>query len=121
MQRGFQQQLAHTIPLHYLMVMMFTTSVLLNHHGLHTLLGFVNFKLHESINLKYPPIVDPRLKALADQPSGTNDEESEHSHEPDALMNPVVNVTFVRWSNERPLENKELNAIISAWFTLSRE
>ncbi|GJX40865.1 hypothetical protein Tco_0255855 [Tanacetum coccineum] len=44
-----------------------------------------------SINLKYPPILDPRLKALAadlyaltryvdakDRPSGTNDEESEH-------------------------------------------
>nr|GEW10764.1 homolog of Synechocystis YCF37 [Tanacetum cinerariifolium] len=28
-------------------------------------LGFVNFKLYESINLKYPPILDPRLKALA--------------------------------------------------------
>ncbi|GKC40850.1 pescadillo, partial [Tanacetum coccineum] len=30
-----------------------------------TLLGFVNFKLYESINVKYPPILDPRLKALA--------------------------------------------------------
>ncbi|GKB35560.1 hypothetical protein Tco_0880502 [Tanacetum coccineum] len=28
-------------------------------------LGFDNFKLYESINLKYPPILDPRLKALA--------------------------------------------------------
>ncbi|GJW05758.1 hypothetical protein Tco_1568181 [Tanacetum coccineum] len=32
-------------------------------------LGFVNFKLYESINLKYPPILDPRLKALAAGPS----------------------------------------------------
>ncbi|GKE36331.1 hypothetical protein Tco_1459736, partial [Tanacetum coccineum] len=24
----------------------------------------------------------------------------------------------VSWSNERPLGNKELNAIIGAWFTL---
>ncbi|GJU09369.1 ribonuclease H-like domain-containing protein [Tanacetum coccineum] len=119
-----------------------------------------------SINLKYPPILDPRLKALAadlyaltryvdakDRPSGTNDEESEHrlaqlqdqlpSNEPGALMNLVVNAAFVSeddeetrackslfqnktfflgrevpWSNERPLENKELNAIIGAWFTL---
>ncbi|KAJ0966309.1 hypothetical protein J5N97_027447 [Dioscorea zingiberensis] len=30
-----------------------------------TLLGFVNFKLYHSINLKYPPILDPRLEALA--------------------------------------------------------
>ncbi|KAM0943638.1 hypothetical protein DsansV1_C13g0124301 [Dioscorea sansibarensis] len=29
------------------------------------LLGFVNFKLYHSINLKYPPILDPRLEALA--------------------------------------------------------
>ncbi|GJY61170.1 pyridoxal phosphate-dependent transferase [Tanacetum coccineum] len=30
-------------------------------------------------------------------------------------------VTKVPWSNERPLENKELNAIIGAWFTLWRD
>ncbi|KAJ4786199.1 hypothetical protein LUZ62_037445 [Rhynchospora pubera] len=30
-----------------------------------TLLGFVNFKLYNSINVKYPPILDPRLEALA--------------------------------------------------------
>ncbi|KAJ1412155.1 Pescadillo [Sesbania bispinosa] len=29
------------------------------------LLGFVNFHLYHSINLKYPPILDPRLEALA--------------------------------------------------------
>ncbi|GKC07057.1 ulp1 protease family, C-terminal catalytic domain-containing protein [Tanacetum coccineum] len=28
---------------------------------------------------------------------------------------------IVPWSNERPLENKELNAIIGAWFTLWRD
>ncbi|GJU33902.1 hypothetical protein Tco_1182256 [Tanacetum coccineum] len=105
------------------------------------LLDFVNFKPYESINLKYPPILNPRLKALAadlyaltryvdakDRPSRTNDEESEHrlaqlqdklpSNEPGALMNLVVNAAFVLWSNERLLENKELNAIIGAWFTL---
>ncbi|GJX55002.1 phospholipase-like protein [Tanacetum coccineum] len=27
----------------------------------------------------------------------------------------------VAWTNERPLENKELNAIIGAWFTLWRD
>ncbi|XP_020700242.1 pescadillo homolog [Dendrobium catenatum] len=32
-----------------------------------TLLGFVNFKLYHSINVKYPPILDPRLEALADE------------------------------------------------------
>ncbi|KAJ1695495.1 hypothetical protein LUZ63_012193 [Rhynchospora breviuscula] len=30
-----------------------------------TLLKFVNFKLYHSINVKYPPILDPRLEALA--------------------------------------------------------
>ncbi|XP_060188029.1 pescadillo homolog [Lycium barbarum] len=30
-----------------------------------TLLAFVNFKLYHSSNLKYPPILDPRLEALA--------------------------------------------------------
>ncbi|KAK7250487.1 hypothetical protein RIF29_32957 [Crotalaria pallida] len=29
------------------------------------LLGFVNFHLYHSINLKYPPLLDPRLEALA--------------------------------------------------------
>lgn len=29
------------------------------------LLGFVNFKLYHSIKVKYPPILDPRLEALA--------------------------------------------------------
>uniref|UniRef100_A0A803N5A6 Pescadillo homolog n=1 Tax=Chenopodium quinoa TaxID=63459 RepID=A0A803N5A6_CHEQI len=30
-----------------------------------TLLAFVNFKLYHSIDVKYPPILDPRLEALA--------------------------------------------------------
>ncbi|KAK4437691.1 Pescadillo [Sesamum alatum] len=30
-----------------------------------TLLAFVNFKLYHSINVKYPPILDPRLEGLA--------------------------------------------------------
>ncbi|CAN6292145.1 unnamed protein product [Urochloa humidicola] len=30
-----------------------------------TLLGFVNFMLYHSININYPPILDPRLEALA--------------------------------------------------------
>ncbi|GKA99014.1 tyrosine-protein kinase, non-receptor Jak2 [Tanacetum coccineum] len=33
----------------------------------------------------------------------------------------TADVTEVPWSNERPLENKELNAIIGAWFTLWRD
>ncbi|GJX29830.1 hypothetical protein Tco_0237909 [Tanacetum coccineum] len=30
-------------------------------------------------------------------------------------------IPLVPWTNERPLENKELNAIIDAWFTLWRD
>ncbi|KAK1303771.1 hypothetical protein QJS10_CPB11g01781 [Acorus calamus] len=30
-----------------------------------TLLGFVNFQLYHSIKVKYPPVLDPRLEALA--------------------------------------------------------
>ncbi|CAK9161765.1 unnamed protein product [Ilex paraguariensis] len=30
-----------------------------------TLLAFVNFRIYHSINVKYPPILDPRLEALA--------------------------------------------------------
>uniref|UniRef100_A0ACD5ZZH0 Uncharacterized protein n=1 Tax=Avena sativa TaxID=4498 RepID=A0ACD5ZZH0_AVESA len=30
-----------------------------------TLLGFTNFKLYHSINVNYPPILDPRLEALS--------------------------------------------------------
>ncbi|KAM0901738.1 hypothetical protein ACQ4PT_019771 [Festuca glaucescens] len=30
-----------------------------------TLLGFINFKLYHSINVNYPPILDPRLEALS--------------------------------------------------------
>ncbi|KAM7509172.1 hypothetical protein LguiA_019625 [Lonicera macranthoides] len=30
-----------------------------------TLLAFVNFKLYDKINVKYPPILDPQLEALA--------------------------------------------------------
>jgi pescadillo protein len=32
-----------------------------------TLLGFINFKLYHSINVNYPPVLDPRLEALASE------------------------------------------------------
>ncbi|KAG8062200.1 hypothetical protein GUJ93_ZPchr0003g17476 [Zizania palustris] len=32
-----------------------------------TLLGFMNFKLYHSINVNYPPVLDPRLEALASE------------------------------------------------------
>ncbi|MED6187371.1 hypothetical protein PIB30_075807 [Stylosanthes scabra] len=42
------------------------TTTMLNFLQLYEpLLGFVNFRLYHSINLKYPPILDPRLEALA--------------------------------------------------------
>ncbi|GKA97259.1 pescadillo [Tanacetum coccineum] len=83
-----------------------------------TLLGFMNFKLYESIKLKYPPILDSRLKALIymlsvdakDRTSGTSDEESElrlaqlqenlPRNEPGALMNLFVNAAFVSEDDE---------------------
>ncbi|GJX09661.1 NAC domain-containing protein 82-like protein [Tanacetum coccineum] len=42
------------------------------------------------------------------------------------LMQPYMEMIYsyfdlVPWSNERPLKNKELNAIIGAWFTLWRD
>ncbi|GKF38433.1 hypothetical protein Tco_0118494, partial [Tanacetum coccineum] len=41
------------------------------------------------------------------------------------LMRGVVSIALafkqVPWTNERPLENKELNTIIGAWFTLWRD
>ncbi|GKA94169.1 hypothetical protein Tco_0816155 [Tanacetum coccineum] len=48
---------------------------------------------------------------------------SEDDEETRACKSLFQNKTFflgreVPWSNERPLENKELNAIIGAWFTL---
>nr|GEU76986.1 ribonuclease H-like domain-containing protein [Tanacetum cinerariifolium] len=96
-----------------------------------TLLGFLDFNLYKSIYLKYPPILDSRLKALAidlyaltryvdakDRPSGTNDEESEHrlaqlqdqlpSNEPCALMNLVVNAAFVSADEEETRACKSL-------------
>ncbi|GJY94368.1 beta carbonic anhydrase 5, chloroplastic isoform X2 [Tanacetum coccineum] len=51
---------------------------------------------------------------------------SEDDEETRAYKSLFQNKTFflgreVRWSNERPLKNKELNAIIGAWFTLWRD
>ncbi|GJZ25048.1 beta carbonic anhydrase 5, chloroplastic isoform X2 [Tanacetum coccineum] len=51
---------------------------------------------------------------------------SEDDEETGACKSLFQNKTFflgreVPWSNERPLEKKELNAIIGAWFTLWRD
>ncbi|GKB64054.1 pescadillo [Tanacetum coccineum] len=90
-------------------------------------LSISNFEL---INLKYPHIIDPRLKALAadlyaltryvgakDRTNGTNDEESElrlaqlhdqlPSNEPGALMNLVVNAIFVSENDEETRVSRE--------------
>lgn len=43
----------------------FSSLSILTQNSFQALLGFVNFKLYHSINVKYPPILDPRLEALA--------------------------------------------------------
>lgn len=43
-------------------------SNVLNLFWVQTLLAFINYHLYHSIDVKYPPILDPRLEALA---SGT--------------------------------------------------
>ncbi|GJY80330.1 hypothetical protein Tco_0493081, partial [Tanacetum coccineum] len=43
------------------------------------------------------------------------------SYELEKSLFDVRSATAVPWTNERPLENKELNAIIGAWFTLWRD
>ncbi|GJV42290.1 hypothetical protein Tco_1420730 [Tanacetum coccineum] len=37
------------------------------------------------------------------------------------LTSGIYELIQVPWTNERPLENRELNAIIGAWFTLWRD
>ncbi|GJT53975.1 hypothetical protein Tco_0989029, partial [Tanacetum coccineum] len=54
---------------------------------------------------------------------GDNNEIREHvsihrSSKPCDRTVPSVSIAEVPWTNERPLENRELNAIIGAWFTL---
>ncbi|CAI0440155.1 unnamed protein product [Linum tenue] len=44
-----------------------------------TLLGFVNFRLYHSISVKYPPILDPRLEALAAEEQESGSTKPEHT------------------------------------------
>lgn len=111
-----------------------------------TLLAFVNFKLYHSINVKYPPILDPRLEAsaaelyalsryfdansrLSEKVEATQEEESEirlaqlqhqlPSNEPGALMQLVKSAAV---ENEEDADTKECkNLFKNMRFFLSRE
>ncbi|KAK9225036.1 hypothetical protein WN943_010077 [Citrus x changshan-huyou] len=111
-----------------------------------TLLAFVNFKLYHSINVKYPPILDPQLEASAaelyalaryfdanSRPSekveATQEEESDlrlaqlqhqlPSNEPGALMQLVKDAAD---ENEEDEDTKECkNLFKNMRFFLSRE
>ncbi|KAL4578349.1 hypothetical protein LXL04_014471 [Taraxacum kok-saghyz] len=107
-----------------------------------TLLGFINLRLYSSINLKYPPILDPRLKALAadlyaltryvnakDKKDVGNNEESElrlaqlqdqlPANEPGALMHLVENTADENEEDEETRACKNLFKDMT--FFLSRE
>ncbi|GJW95431.1 hypothetical protein Tco_0175103 [Tanacetum coccineum] len=60
--------------------------------------------------LKYTPS-DKMVEICAEMGSAT----------PEELASMCSRAGQVPWTNERPLENKELNAIIGAWFTLWRD
>ncbi|XP_012833829.1 PREDICTED: pescadillo homolog isoform X2 [Erythranthe guttata] len=114
-----------------------------------TLLAFVNYKLYRSINVNYPPILDPRLEALAadlyalsryfdangkskqieNQQEGTNLDESEvrlaqlHQHlpsnEPGALMHLLDDGSN---KDDQDLETRECKSLFkNVKFFLSRE
>ncbi|KAL7083022.1 hypothetical protein ACP275_14G137100 [Erythranthe tilingii] len=114
-----------------------------------TLLAFVNYKLYRSINVNYPPILDPRLEALAadlyalsryfdangkskqieNQQEGTNLDESEvrlaqlHQHlpsnEPGALMHLLDDGSN---KDDEDLETRECKSLFkNVKFFLSRE
>nr|GEY60823.1 pescadillo homolog [Tanacetum cinerariifolium] len=84
-----------------------------------TLFGFLNFKLYESINLKYQPIIDPRLKALATDLYALTRYDQLPSNELGALMNLVVNAAFASADEEETRAYKSL--FQNKMFFLGRE
>ncbi|GJY81062.1 hypothetical protein Tco_0493813 [Tanacetum coccineum] len=107
----------------------------------------IQMKMVEAIAFKHTPADLARLDVFEERIKHSrtlsNQEQEEESIESKIFRNSYQEVNFysekgleasnkgrknflwsdikVPWSNKRPLENKELNAIIGAWFTLWRD
>ncbi|GJS52157.1 hypothetical protein Tco_0625519 [Tanacetum coccineum] len=79
------------------------------------------------LNVKLRLPLDPRVCGLyiyfsltINKSTGDEKKRKEGAHVP-CRYSKFTRLLQVPWSNEHPLENKELNAVIGAWFTLWRD